>query len=251
MVEWLFRKEILSKVDENAKDYARLLKDKYKIDLLALYIIALFFIFPFSALVAYVVVIEHTIFNIVVGIIAIIAVGTGSIYFFKRFTKEIIRFKNDIAINMYNKRYLRKGKALSEEDFKTIKEKNDELHYVITRLMAQGYCYSVCFELLKALEKGEMLYLGVYSADEESKGKTYTMHVLYVNGDWCYDSYSEKQLPLEKVLKASKGKIYRSYSYDDIKDREYDQFRNEEVAMLREWCKQNDCYEEFIEDKED
>jgi len=251
MVEWLFRKEILNNVNENEKDYARLLKDKYKMHFLATLIITLFFILPFSALVAYVVVIEHTIFNIVAGVIAIIAVGVGTVYFLKRFTGEIIRFRNDIVINLYNKGYLRKGNALSEEDFKTIKEKNDKLHYVITRLMAQGYCYSVCFELLKALEKGEMLYLGVYGAEEETKGKTYTMHVLYVNGDWCYDTYCEKQLPLEKVLKASKGKIYRSYSYDDIKDRDYDLFRNEEVTMLREWCKQNDCYEEFIDDKED
>ena len=85
MVEWLFRKEILSQVDKKAKDYARLLKDKYKMNFLATLIIVLFFTLPFSALVSYVVVIEHTIFNIVAGILAIIAVGAGSIYFFKRF----------------------------------------------------------------------------------------------------------------------------------------------------------------------
>ena len=177
-----------------------------------------------------------------------ILLSSGTIYFLNRFFDEIKRFENDIAINIYNKRHLRKGNALNAEDFKIIKENNYDLYYLLTSIMAKGFCYNVCFELLKVLKKGEMLYVAVYTGVGETEGQKYTMHVLYVNGDWCYDTYSEKQLPLEKVLKLSKGKIYRSYSYDDIKDKTYDEFRYEEATELKQWCINNDCFEKFIDD---
>lgn len=59
------------------------------------------------------------------------------------------------------------------------------------------------------------------------------MQFLYVNNDWCLKTYSGKQYPLEETLSRYYAKTYISYSYDDIKDKTYDELEKDEFITLK------------------
>lgn len=139
-----------------------------------------------------------------------------------------------------------KGKALSRKDFKTIKNKDPELYEFVSSSKCCGYCYSICFNILKTLKKGyiEFIAMKKFSTekdDEDDDGRNFTMHVLYVNNEWAFDTYSQRQYPIEELHQIYKAIIYKSFNYDEIENKTYDDFRSGNVQKLAEWCDINDC----------
>ena len=51
------------------------------------------------------------------------------------------------------------------------------------------------------------------------------MHVLYVNDNWCFDTFSQRQYPLDEVLEKYKAKTYMCISIEDIEGRTYNEFK--------------------------
>ena len=165
------------------------------------------------------------------------------IIFNKYFRKAINNFIFNIYSTLYFNNYTIKGKAIMLEDFNTIKQENSNLYFHIKNILCQGHCYSICFELLKCLKKGEIHFYATRNFDDdESSSYEFTMHVLYVNNDWCFDTFSGNQYPLKKAIKKHQAKIYKVYSYDEIKEKNYDQFRKDETKALLKWCSNNNCY---------
>ena len=112
----------------------------------------------------------------------------------------------------------------------------------------QATCYGTSFNILECLEKGEMHFIASNKLEDktaETQNK-YTMHVIYVNNNWCYDTYSGRQYPLERALKAYQGKLYKVFTYEDIANKTYDDFRKEQYPEFKKWCEANDCEEQWI-----
>ena len=87
--------------------------------------------------------------------------------------------------------------------------------------------------------------------DEEDDGKDFTMHVLYVNNGWAFDTYSSRQYPIEKLHEIYKAKIYKSFSFDEISNKSYEEFREEQEPELAKWSIDNDCSMFWKDDKEE
>ena len=87
--------------------------------------------------------------------------------------------------------------------------------------------------------------------DEEDDGKDFTMHVLYVNNGWAFDTYSSRQYPIEKLHEIYKAKIYKSFSFDEISNKSYEEFREEQEPELAKWSIDNDCSIFWKDDKEE
>ena len=224
--------------------------DRIKVRLLAFLLVYFFEIFPIVpilTLLFYSFIHKDTIDNIISIRIFAVAYLCFFVFFIIRFKDALMKFQINIANSMYFKKYVLKGKAISKEDFHTIKDQYKTLYHALSQDESQGYCYSICFDILKCLKKGKIQFIAAKRFDEDANedGLKYTMHVLYVNNDWCFDTYCGKQLPLEEALSRHYAKLYTSYTYNDIKDRDYDVFRKEESPALAEWCKKNDCYEKW------
>ncbi len=72
-------------------------------------------------------------------------------------------------------------------------------------------------------------------------GKDYTIHVLYINNGWAFDTYSSRQYPVEKLLNIYKAKVYKTFDYDYICDKSYEEFRDEQEPELSKWADNNNC----------
>ena len=163
----------------------------------------------------------------------------------------IIVLTGELAKWLYFNTYTIRGKALSKEDFKIIERENEELYQKISTQECQGYCYSICFEMCRALKKGSIEFLAVREClDDENSGKAFTMHVLYLNNGWAFDTFSSAQYPIEKLHKIYEAKIYKTFCFDEIKDKSYSEFRRNEEPELAKWAFMNDCFEYWIDRKE-
>lgn len=251
MFEFFLRKTVYRSLSKEELPQAMLQKDKIKMQLLGHLMISLFGILPLASLLTLLVLGEHTLSNIIQSVILILAYSIFAIWFAKRFRKQIELFNHVVVCSLYNRRYVVKGNALSKEDFDTIKKEKASLCNVILMQECTGYCYSVCFEMLKCLKKGSILFVAVKCYQDERKengDKEYTMHVLYVHNDWCFDTYSQRQFPLEEVLKRMRAKTYTSFDYDAVDGKTYEEFRAEHYEALKEWCQENNCYQKWLKE---
>lgn len=153
-----------------------------------------------------------------------------------------------IGKRLFLKLFVLKGKALSKSDIQKIQKENPVLYRAITKLLYHGYCYSTCFELLQCLKKGEMHYIAVHQLQcAEEHPTKYTMHVLYVYNDWCFDTYSQTQVPYSKAVEAFNPIPYKVFKYEDIKGKDYYEFKAENQVALHKWCDEIDCFCQFSE----
>ncbi len=249
MLDFLIRKTILKDAKKETQDIVlKLIGTEIKMELLCLVIVwfYIFFMPVISVLVIACMLEEVKIsIEIVVSIILLIHVICCAILA-KYFHDSMVGFANSISAKIYFIKCTRKGNALSKDDFDLIKKSNKDVYTGISNQICQGYCYSICFEMLKALKKGKIEFLAVknFNFDDNIKWENeddFTMHVLYINNGWAFDTYSSRQFPIEKIHKIFEAKVYKQFSYEDVKDKSYEQFRNEHATELAEWAKMNNC----------
>lgn len=53
--------------------------------------------------------------------------------------------------------------------------------------------------------------------------------------------YSSRQYPIEKLHEIYKAKIYKSFSFDEISSKSYEEFREEQYPELAKWSIDNNC----------
>jgi len=183
------------------------------------------------------------VYNIILGI-GIALYTCLFLIFYSFFRKELIDFSTNVLPDkLYNKIYAQRGKAISKQDFKKIEKENDVLYQYITSCLCHGHCYSICFDILKILKTGNIKFLAVKAHPDE--GSSYTMHVLYENNSWTFDTYNQRQYPLEKALVLHKAVVYKDFSYEDIKGLTYEEFRDKNYEELAKWCEEHDCYQKW------
>ncbi len=168
------------------------------------------------------------------------------IVFLKVFKIAMLVFSKVLTERMYFLACTKKGKALSKKDFETILQVNEKLYAFIATQSCRGYCYSICFGMCKALKKGSIEFIAIkkFNMDKDGKDdeKAFTMHVLYINNGWAFDTYSSRQYPVERLHEIYKAKVYKVFDYDSICDKSYDEFRDEQEPELAKWCIINDCF---------
>lgn len=248
MFKFILRRTILKSLDKDEQDMAMLLKDQIKIDFIALMMLAMFWSIPMASIISLFIEVEHTVLNIIEFIIILGAYCIFAIWFLKKFIESINVFKTLISARLYSSLYTVKGKAILSEDFSKIKEENERLYEHIMSQKCRGYCYAICFNILKCLKKGKIKFIAVKSLKADETNKYYTMHVLYVNGDWCFDTYSQKQYLVDELMRSFKAKEYTSYSYSDVESKSYEDFRKEKYPELKKWCEENDCHQVWIKE---
>ena len=254
MFEFVLRRTVFRALSKEDQETAMLLKDKIKTDFISQILISIFGALPLATLITLLLTCEQTLSDVIQCVILIVAYIVFAVWFMKRFHEPIDAFKELISANIYSSRYVIKGNAISKTDFDIIKKEKEKLHYLMMTQQVNGYCYAVCFETLKCLKKGTLMFIATKliktgNINEEDKcDNDYTMHVLYVNDNWCFDTYSQRQYPLEEVMRRFKAKTYRIFTYEDVDGKTYDEFKKEQAPALQEWCNENDCYQKWLKD---
>lgn len=246
MFDFLLRRMSLKSLDRHDQDVALLLKDHLKMEMISSLMLTIFWTIPIASIISVFIDVDHTALNIIEFIILLGTYCIFAIWFLKKFNEPIKVFNTSIAEKLYSSLYTVKGKAILKQDFDKIKEKDENLYTYIMSQKCRGYCYAICFNILKCLKKGSIKFIAVQRIKADNIENRYTMHVLYVNGDWCFDTYSQKQYLVDELMDKLKAKEYRNYSYSDVKRMSYDEFREEQYPALEEWCKENDCYQEWL-----
>lgn len=174
--------------------------------------------------------------NIIWLIIGAIGILYGILCVILIRTHKIEEIKELLFSKLYFYLLTFKGKAISYTDWKTIKKLDEKCYNHIMKQECKGYCYDACFRILQCLKDGTMKFVSVLNPGGDGR---HTMHVLYVNNSWCFDTYSQRQYPIEKVMKIYKAIEYKDFSYSDIEGKTYREFREEHYPELREWCREN------------
>lgn len=252
MIKFILKKTVFRKYDKETQDHLiPLLRKKYTTIWFCFFMFHfLNFIFPMLLLYFAVNGKEFdSVYNIVLGI-AISLYALGWLIFYKFYTREIIIFSTfTLPDKLYNRLYAQRGKAISKHDFEKIKQENNDLYQYITSHMCYGYCYSICFDILAVLKNGNIKFLAVRRLDGDyEKTETYTMHVLYENNGWTFDTYNQRQYPVEKNIALHKAVIYKDFSYEDIKGLSYEEFRDKNYEEFAKWCKEHDCWQNWNND---
>ena len=253
MIKFILRKTVFKKYDKETQDHLLpFLTQKYTT------ICFCFFMFHFLIYLAPMILLGFAVngrefdsfYNIILGI-AIVVYTCILLISYAFYVREIINFTTvTLPDKLYNRIYAQRGKAISKQDFKKIQCESNDLYQVITSHLCHGYCYAICFEILKVLKTGNIKFIAVRKikdADEETE--TYTMHVLYEKNGWVFDTYNQHQYSVEKDIALHKGIVYKDFYYEDIKGLTYDEFRDKTYDELAKWCKEHDCYQSWKKDE--
>ena len=161
----------------------------------------------------------------------------------------ILKFRHRISIIskldtfLYFNIYTKKGKAITRKQFKKIKKEYPELYALISSQKAAGECYAVSFELLKLLKEGELIFLAVNDDDPNAhKNTNHHMHTLYLNKGYVFDTDFSLQVPYEDFHTINKVRIFKIFSYNDVKDVDFLEFRTMLHPQLVNWCEENQIF---------
>ena len=248
MIKYLMQKTIFKETDSEKFDILfQLVSRYYVIEFFCFIFLIVIYIFPFIPLFI-INIFENVNFSIITKslIIAFILIWSiGFLIFLKIFKKAMFGFSELLAERIYFLTCTKKGKAISKNDFETIKQTNKKLYTIISTQNCQGYCYSVCFSICKILKKGSIEFIAIkdFSTNNNNKNikKEFTMHVLYVNNGWAFDTNSSRQYPIEKLHEIYKAKIYKVFDFDSIHNKTYNKFMKEQKSELVKWSNINDC----------
>lgn len=163
------------------------------------------------------------------------------------FYEPFVTFLDLVAQKIYFWICTTKGDALSKSDFEIIKRSNPTLYDSISSQGCLGHCYITSYELLETLQKGEIEFVAIRKAtpildDEEiHDGRAFKIHVLYLNNGWAFDTYSRRQYPIEKLHQIFNAKVYKSFDFNDICNKSFNDFGKEQDFGISKWCNDNDC----------
>lgn len=258
MIKYFMRRTFYKEFDKESQDMLLQLTSKqYIIEILCFMFWAVAYIFPFIPLFIIDVCedIEFSMTTQIAIITFMLICFVGLLVSMKVFKRAMFGFSQLLAEKIYFLVCTAKGKALCKNELNAIKQANEKLYAFIATQMCRGYCYSICFEICKALKRGSIEFLAVKKFsphdDEEDDGKDFTMHVLYVNNGWAFDTYSSRQYPIGKLHEIYKAKVYKTFSFEDISSKSYEEFREEQEPELAKWSTDNDCSMFWKGDKED
>ena len=169
----------------------------------------------------------------------------------KKFSEVLIEISETLSEKMYFAICTKKGKALSKKDFKIIKKYDEILYEYISKQDCRTYCYETCFRMCKVLKKGEIEFVAIKALqlnqmDINNAGKEFAMHALYINNGWVFDSYNVRQYRVAKIHQIYGAKVYRKFTFEEIQNKYYEQFREEQYPDLAKWCAANDCTEYWM-----
>ena len=241
MFEFFLRKTVMKKLSKEDQDVWLLKKDGFKMQYFAYVLIFLLVGLPFSEWIAVLIIGEYTLTNLIIQCIIILVYIIFVLHFIHMFNEQIEIFTALIMNKLFFGRYVVKGGAISKDEFDVLKKENENLYNQIRYGAVQGTCYSTCFKILQCLKRGQLHFVAIKKIGDDTIKNYYTMHVLYVWNDWCFDTYSARQYPLEKVMTHFRGKLYTTFSYQDIEGKTYQEFKEENYAALEKWCQENDC----------
>ena len=164
--------------------------------------------------------------------------------YFKQETKVFLSF---ISMKLFYNLITKRGKAISKNDFELIKTENETLYTYISELQCLENCYPVSCNLLKTLKKGHIEFISVINvfneAKEETKPFANTIHAIYVNNGWCFDTYSHKQYKIKDFYKIFEAKLWKKFEYSDIENVDYNKILIPYVNEFAHWCRENNVYE--------
>lgn len=249
MIKYIMRKTVLKNFDVETQDILlQLVYHKHLIEFFCniLRLIIYFYIFmPLIVAILYKD-IPLTLASKILMVVLLLIYFIGIILLFKILTPDVYTFLQSLSEKIHFSLYTKKGEALSEKDFLILKNNNDTLYEYISSQKSRGCCYGICFEILRILKKGYIEFVAVKNIsyiDDEEDDKSLTMHLIYVNNGWVFDTYCQRQIPMDKFYEIYKAKFYKNFSYDEIKDKSFDDFRKETCYELAQWCNENDCSE--------
>lgn len=249
MIKYLMRKTVYKKVDSETQERLfQLTSRQYIIQFFCFMSWVVIFIIPFIPLFI-VDLCEDVKFELstqIAIIVFLVIYFVACVLFLKFFGELIFILSHQIAEKVYFWRYTTKGKALIKKDFEIIRNNDYILYDFISSQKCRGYCYSTCFKILELLKRGEIEFLAVkkFSFEKDDKkddGRNYTMHVLYINNGWAFDTYSQCQYPVDEIHKIYRAKIYKTCTFDDIRNKSYYDFKAENESKIKKWCNNNDC----------
>lgn len=134
--------------------------------------------------------------------------------------------------------YTCKGEALKTSDLKKIKLNNKTLYCYISTDECQGECYATCFNILKTLKKGKITFLVIGSNYYDKP----SMHVIYVNNNWYFDTNFRMQFQYEKALNQCDAHIFKEFDYESIKSLSYEEFKRMHRKEIENWCTENNYF---------
>lgn len=151
-----------------------------------------------------------------------------------------------ITSSVYFVLITRHGKAIDNWDWRDIKYTKNSLYTMIKNQSCRGACYPVSFWLVKLLMKGRMDVCAVkechYTIDKEGVYELpYTMHALFVADGWAFDTFSCRQIPVDKIYNVYGAKLCKSYTYNEIMGISYGEWKKKEARALKEWADKNEC----------
>ncbi|MDO4978721.1 MAG: hypothetical protein Q4E47_01020 [Candidatus Saccharibacteria bacterium] len=162
------------------------------------------------------------------------------------FSRTIECFIGQVASRIIFWTKTRRGDAIKRKDFKYIRKNLPGLYQMFHEYETPERCYAVCYHLLKHLKDGEMEFVAdehYHHVDPKQDAKEfYTMHALYIRNGWAYDTNCNHQMPVERVRKIYGHKLYKKFTYEDVKDIDHDAFFDREAELAKVWGKENDCY---------
>lgn len=248
MIKYLMRKTIYKEYDNETQDIILQLNSKRDpIVFLCLMFWAVIFVSPLIPLFV-IEVCEGFKFSMTTQMVLIafmVLYFVGFIVFTLVFSKAMFGFSRLLAEKIYFLVCTTKGNALFKKDFKIIKKLDESLYSFISTQECRGFCYSICFAICKVLKRGSIEFLAVKNFSTNNKqnndGKYFTMHVIYVSNGWAFDTYSSRQYPIEKMYEIYKAKIYKSFSFDEISNKSYQEFLTDQWLELEKWCMANNC----------
>ena len=244
MIKYIMRKTIYKEFDKESQDMLLQLTAKKKlIERFCLMIWAVIYVWQLIPLFIICIFedIEISMTTQIIIITFMLMYFVGLIVSAKIFKEAMLGFSLLLSKKIYFLVCTTKGKALCKNELNTIKKENPELYLAIETQRCQGYCYSICFEICKTLKKGAIEFLAVKQFSPHKDKENFTIHVLYVNNEWAFDTYSSRQYPIENLHKIYKAKVYKTFDFEEISNKSFKEFREEHISELANWAKDNDC----------
>ena len=240
MLKSIFKKNFFNYID-NEKEWKNVIAYYYyTVYILSIYVLVLIILIPLAFVFDCLITFFN--FNFWLCLFILITFGIILAFVFSKFYDKI-PLLSKLDTLLYFNIYTKKGKAIKRQQFNIIKKNYYELYRLLSLQKAAGECYAVSYELLKLFKKGMIVFLAITddnsSANENSN---YHMHVLYVNDNDAFDTDFCLQIPYDLFISIYKAKIFKTFSFDDVKNLTFWEFRDKFHHQLVDFCRTNKIF---------